>query len=66
MTIVAPDVCTCGRGMVVPMKKEGRTRRRKGGGRMVIPASIEIPTCTECGAEWIDGPSARALAALDK
>jgi hypothetical protein len=32
-----------------------------------VPATLEIPTCGECGTEWFDGPTTAALdEALEK
>lgn len=33
---------------------------------MEIPEEILIPTCVDCGAEWMDDETARRLSALDR
>lgn len=64
--MIAPELCPdCG-GEVVATCKSGRTRRAYGGKRMEIPSSIPIPTCSTCGAEWMDDATAQALSALGR
>ena len=50
----------CGTGKVTPMTGAGRKERYR---TLVleIPAHIEIPTCDNCGAEWMDPATARAI-----
>jgi hypothetical protein len=43
----------CGEGTIRPVAKAGRTDRYKTM-TLEIPASLKIPTCTACGAEWMD------------
>ncbi len=43
----------CGIGKVRPTKGAGRTARYKNA-QLEIPADLEIPTCDNCGAEWLD------------
>ena len=57
----------CGKGTVRPLAKPGRRERYKTM-TLEIPAGIEIPTCDNCGTEWMDEDTAeritRALAIL--
>ncbi len=67
--IEAPELCPeCGEGHVVPTARAGRTRRRKAGGRMPIPATLPIPTCNNaaCATEWLDDATIELLVALDR
>jgi hypothetical protein len=51
----------CGVGEVLPVAKKGRFARYKTMGRLEIPDDFPIPTCSNCGAEWIDGKTAEEL-----
>ena len=44
----------CGKGIIRPWAMEGRTIRHKTVAAMPIPADFEIPTCDNCGSEWLD------------
>lgn len=56
----------CGARAVRPLAKPGRMTKYRAM-EMEIPATLEIPTCAECGVEWFDGPTDSALdAALDE
>jgi hypothetical protein len=50
----------CGTGRVVPVAKPGRQERYRTL-MLEIPAHLEIPTCDNCGAEWMDPATARAI-----
>ena len=50
----------CGTGQVVPLAKAGRKERYKAL-MLEIPAHVEIPTCNNCGSEWMDPATARAI-----
>lgn len=57
----------CGERAVVPHAAAGRTSPWKQFASLPIPAEFQIPTCSKCGAEWIDGKTAAALdAALEQ
>ena len=51
----------CGIGNVRPLKGEGRFARYKTMHRLEIPENLSIPTCDNCGAEWLDDKTAREL-----
>jgi hypothetical protein len=50
----------CGGGKVVPLARAGRRTRYKTM-ELEIPQEVEIPTCDNCGAEWMDRQTARAI-----
>jgi len=50
----------CGERVVVKLARPGRTAAYRSL-ELAVPASLEIPTCENCGAEWIDLQTARAL-----
>jgi len=50
----------CGAREVTKVAKAGRTAPYRNT-ELSVPASLEIPTCGNCGAEWIDAATARAL-----
>ncbi len=50
----------CGDGLIRPLAREGRAYPYKDL-MLPVPADLEIPTCSDCGSEWIDAPTARAL-----
>jgi hypothetical protein len=55
----------CGKGKICPLAKRGRTAQYKGF-VLDVPTELEIPTCSTCGAEWIDPATAtRVDAALE-
>jgi NMD protein affecting ribosome stability and mRNA decay len=58
----------CGkRATVAPLAKAGRRTLYRNFPDLEIPADLEIPTCSKCGAEWIDfQTAARIDAALAK
>jgi hypothetical protein len=59
--ITWPVTCPqCGKGKIAPLRKRGRTAQYKGFA-LAVPAEIEIPTCSSCGAEWVDGATATKL-----
>ena len=61
MTMKAARRChECGTGKVVPVAKAGRQERYRTL-MLEIPAYVEIPTCDNCGAEWMDPATARAI-----
>ncbi len=56
----------CGIGKVVPQARKGRFARYKTMPKLEIPADLPIPTCDNCGAEWLDEKTTQALdTALD-
>lgn len=57
----------CGIGTVRQVAKKGRVARFKNMPSLEIPATIKIPTCDKCGAEWLDAKtSARIDSALEE
>jgi hypothetical protein len=61
MTMKAARRChECGTGKVIPVAKAGRQERYRTL-MLEIPAHVEIPTCDNCGAEWMDPGTARAI-----
>ena len=57
----------CGIGKIVPSKGPGRFARYKTMHKLEIPDDLLIPTCDNCGAEWIDEKTAGDLdKALDQ
>ena len=56
----------CGVGEIRPLAKAGRRGSYKNL-ELAIPADLKIPTCNNCGAEWMDRTAATALdGALEK
>lgn len=56
-----------GPNSVHPLAKAGRTRRYKDVPVMAIPSNVEIPTCSNCGAEWVGLEDAKRIdAALEE
>ncbi len=56
----------CGVGEVRPLAKSGRRGNYKNL-ELEIPAELKIPTCNNCGTEWMDRATASALdAGLEK
>lgn len=56
----------CGTGKIVPTARPGRTARYRFLSDLPIPDDFEIPTCEQCGSEWIDGATAEALDAVQE
>ena len=55
----------CGRGTIRPLAAAGRLASYKNM-TLPLPAHLEIPTCDNCGLEWIDPKTATSVdAALD-
>lgn len=50
----------CGVGQVRPLARAGRRTRYKTM-ELEIPKQVEIPTCDNCGAEWMDRQVVRAI-----
>ncbi len=56
----------CGKGEIFPAARAGRTARYKNMAALPLPEDLAVPTCAECGEEWIDRATATALdAALE-
>jgi hypothetical protein len=56
----------CGLGKVRPVKGQGRVASYKNM-KLEIPADMDIPTCDNCGSEWLDRAGIMELdAALEK
>lgn len=56
----------CGIGQVVAVAHSGRFMRYKTLPQVEIPADIAIPTCNNCGAEWLDEKTSSTIdAALE-
>ena len=51
----------CGRRAVVPRAVAGRRSLYRNFPSLPIPADLAIPTCANCGAEWVDGKTAARL-----
>lgn len=57
----------CGERAVAPRAVVGRTSPWKQFASLPVPAELQIPTCSSCGAEWIDRKTAAAMdAALER
>ena len=56
--------CSCG-GLVSVMKKSGRYGKYNGI-RLEIPENIAIPTCQNCGEEYVDEKLCRQIDAALK
>jgi hypothetical protein len=50
----------CGVRAIRKLAKPGRMTKYRSM-ELEIPATLEIPTCAECGTEWYDGPTTAAL-----
>jgi len=57
---VVPRCHECGLGQVRPAARAGRRIRYKTI-ELEVPKHVEIPTCDQCGAEWMDRATARAI-----
>ena len=51
----------CGIGEIRPNKAKGRHAHYKTMPNLEIPEDFPIPTCNNCGAEWLDEKTADAL-----
>jgi len=51
----------CGKRAVEPVMAPGRRTPFRNFPALEIPESLAIPTCSNCGAEWIDRETARKL-----
>jgi hypothetical protein len=51
----------CGRREVEPRRLEGRTSPYKNFPALAIPGDLQIPTCGNCGAEWIGARDAERI-----
>lgn len=51
----------CGRRAVAPRAVAGRTFPWKQFASLPVPETVEIPTCSNCGTEWIDRRTAEQL-----
>ena len=60
------DPCpSCG-GAIVAQQGPGRFTSYRGEAGYSMPAEIDIPTCSTCGAEWVDSATLTRLdAALE-
>jgi transcriptional regulator with XRE-family HTH domain len=57
----------CGKRAVEPLAVAGRHSPFRNFEALEVPADLEIPTCTHCGAEWIDRKTAERIdAALEE
>lgn len=51
----------CGKRAVEPVMALGRRSPFRNFPELEIPATLAIPTCSNCGAEWIDRETARKV-----
>lgn len=51
----------CGERAVAPRAVAGRTSPWKQFASLPVPAEVQVPTCSKCGAEWIDRKTAAGL-----
>lgn len=51
----------CGKRAVEPLAVPGRRSPFRNFPELEIPAALAIPTCSNCGAEWIDRETARKI-----
>src|SRR4051812_44482827 len=51
----------CGEGVVRPLANAGRMTSYRTLAQLAVPADLEVPTCTNCGTEWIDRASAARI-----
>ncbi len=54
----------CGERAVAPHAAAGRTSPWKQFPSLPVSAEVQIPTCSKCGAEWIDRKTAATLDAV--
>ncbi len=45
----------------MPTARAGRTARYRSLAGLPVPDDFEIPTCEQCGSEWVDGATAEAM-----
>lgn len=50
----------CGIGKILPVARAGRKAQYKTM-ELEIPATVVVPTCDNCGAEWMDRATARKI-----
>jgi hypothetical protein len=60
MTKREPRCVECGAGTVRPQARAGRVAQHCALA-LPVPADLEIPTCDNCGEEWISDSAARAI-----
>jgi len=53
----------CGKGEIKKIAKFGRRTKHRGM-EIDVPSDLPIPTCDNCGEEFIDGDSARMIEAV--
>lgn len=51
----------CGEGTIRPLAKLGRKVPFRNMVALTVPSTLEIPTCDNCGSEWIDPKTAHLL-----
>lgn len=51
----------CGEGMIRPLAKDGRRMPFRNMATLAVPSTLAIPTCDNCGNEWIDPKTAQAI-----
>ena len=51
----------CGKRAVEPVAASGRRSPFRNFPELEIPATLAIPTCSNCGAEWIDHETAKKI-----
>ena len=51
----------CGKRAVEPVAAPGRRSPFRNFPKLAIPTTLAIPTCSNCGAEWIDRETARKI-----
>lgn len=54
----------CGQGTVKLLARPGRRTRHRNLANLAVPATLEIPTCDHCGAEWFDAATAKRVDAV--
>jgi hypothetical protein len=52
---------SCGTGSIRSLARSGRRVRYKTMAALEVPAEVAIPTCDQCGAEWLTESTARVL-----
>jgi hypothetical protein len=51
----------CNRGEIVMVAGAGRRMRYRHVPDLELPADLELPTCSDCGARWLDAEATRQL-----
>lgn len=51
----------CGEGTVRSLAKAGRKTPYRNMSALAVPSTLAIPTCDNCGNEWIDPKTAKAI-----